>query len=770
MPQAAPAQPQVTDYEPKTTRLSKAAATELLLKAKKAYRLDVEADEHNRLKCIDDLRFLHLPGSQWDQDIKERRGKRPCYEFNKVRITVKRVVNDMRANRPSGKVRGTEDGDKKTADIYEGLIRNIWNVSDGDTAIDHAAEFQVGGGIGAWRVSTEWSDDEAWSQDICIEPIKNPLCLYWDCAAQEPLKRDARHWFLTSMIAKEVYETTYPNKQVVSFEEVVVGDQSEQINDWVQESMVRICEYWYKEPVTKQLALLQDGNTVDLKVTQVDPSMIVKQREVKTSKIMMCIMGGGDAILADPVEWVGDEFPFIVVFGEEIALDGRNHWFGLTRFAKDAQRGYNVSRTNLIESAALTPQAKLWMTPAQVQGLGDVFAEGHEKNYPYYLYNPDPKAPGPPQRMASADIPMSLVTEIQMASEDIKAVTGIFDNSLGKQANEVSGTAIKARQSQGEIATFNYMDNLSKGIRRTWEILVNIIPKVYDTPRSIRILGKDGADSYEQINATGPDGKVENDLARGKYDVTITTGPAFSTMRQEAAETYGQLMQASPEVMSVAADLVFKAMDLPYSEEIAERLKVMLPPPIQQMLQQGKQVDPEVAQQMAQVNQAMQQVQQHGQLVQQAADEAKKEQQDARQAKTDAQAASAQIKIQQAQLDAQSQVAIANLKVQEANLATDVANFKALVAQTQAAMGDTEDAAVVKADREFLSNQITASLTDIQENTTKFKEDALKMISDFHAKAQPPKLKQMVSKRVNGELIHTPVYDDGTGSPAANAG
>src|SRR5687767_5903531 len=95
----------------------------LLERVREHYKLAVEADRENREASMQDLKFLNVPGSQWDTNQKKSRGKRPCYEFNKLRVAVKRVINEIRANRPQGKVRAVEDGDKDTADTMEGLIR-----------------------------------------------------------------------------------------------------------------------------------------------------------------------------------------------------------------------------------------------------------------------------------------------------------------------------------------------------------------------------------------------------------------------------------------------------------------------------------------------------------------------------------------------------------------------------------------------------------------------------------------------------------------------
>jgi hypothetical protein len=694
----------------KQTRAEKQADKDLLVRIRKRYKTMSDADRDNRLKAMEDLRFLHEPGAQWDAQVKQERGvDRPMYEFNKLRITVKRIVNDMRANRPQGKVRAVEDGDKPTANVLEGLIRNLWNVSDGDTVIDHAAEYQVGGGMGAWRITTEYSDDEVFDQKICIKPISNPFCLYADNAAKDSLKRDAMDWMLTEKISKGSFEARWPNAEPVSFDDVDFDDEE----DWEDDQTVRICEYWWKEPYVKTLQLLDNGATVEggSEDAQSAASMglkVVKERQVKCHKIMMCIAGGGDKLLEKPTEWAGREFPFVLIYGESVVLEGKTSWFGLTRFGKDAQRSYNYSRTNAIESVALAPQAKWWATAVQADGLTEQWAEAHKKNLPAMLYNADPLAPGPPQRMGSADVPVALIQEMQHASEDIKAVTGIYDASLGAQGNETSGKAINARQRQGEIATFNYMDNMAKGIRRTWEILIDLVPRIIDTERAVRILGHDGAEDYVKVNAIDPQtGNTVNDLSAGKYDVTVTVGPSFATLRQEAAEAYGEIAARDPNAMLAAGDLIFKAMDLPYSEQIAERYRAMLPPPIQQMLSKDKQLPPEVQAALNQVQQTQQQVQQHGQLVQAAEVQLKELQAAAQSDKAGAQLAAANLKTQEAHLKSLQkdlEMAQRQLDNERALLAKETENA---ILKIQLAHEKAENSLASQAHQQDLQNQAT---------------------------------------------------------------
>jgi hypothetical protein len=715
----------------------------LLTTARDRFKKCVESDQENRRKAVEDLKFLHVPGEQWDPALKTERGIRPCYEFNKLRVTIKRIVNDIRANRPVGKVRAVEDGDKDTADTIEGLCRNIWTVSDADCAIDTAAEYSVGGGMGAWRVVTKYSTDDAWDQDIIIEPIRNPLTLWADPAAKDPMKRDASFWFLESRMSKEGYEAKYGKKDAVEWEASEFDDEVE----WQDDDSVRVCEYWYRKPVTKLLALLPDGKTVEAE--QVPPGVVpMRTRQVQTHQICMAIIAG-DKVLEGPTDWAGSQFPFVVVYGEHLVVDGKVQWFGLTRFAKDAQRAYNFSRTLAIETVAKAPLDTDWATVTQAQGLTDQWARAHKELLPFRLYNPDPMSPGPPLRSPGAQVPVGLVNEMQWSSEDIKATTGIFDNSLGRQANENSGVAIRARQAQAEIATFNYSDNIARGVRRTYEILVDLIPKVYDTERSIRVLGADGAEKYARVNSVDPQtGQAMNDLSRGKYDVAITIGPNMGTQRQEAAEVYMGLMQGNPGLFPIVGDLVVKTFDYPYSDEMAERLRLMAPPQIQQFLAQkeqtGKAMDPQAMAAIAQAEQMMQLVQQQSELVQQAAAEAEG-------MKSEAQQEVQKIATAAAKLEADFQKKMAALVAKEAQLTLSEAQFTAQQAQA----GTDEEGKKVEGERETLSSQLDSAIkelnADMQKQTAEFMTQVAQVLAQIQASTESkPKGRKVKMRKVNG--------------------
>lgn len=721
------------------------------------YRIAVDADRENRAAFSADMKFANVPGEQWFADDKKNRKKRLTLQFNRTRVTVKSVINQMRANPGAIKIRGNEDGDKDTADVLEGLIRNILNTSNWDSIRDNAAEYQVCGGYAAWRIMTDYADDSAFDQDIKIEGLRNPLCLYCDPSAYDQTGADAGWWVYTDKLSKAAFKTRYPKAEPVNFDGIEFDDNEE----WTDEETVRIAEHWWKKPVTKNLYLLSDGKTIDdseLKDAKSAGLSIVKTRAIQCHEIWSAIYSG-DAELTAPTKWAGKYFPWIRIYGEFLVIDGRVYWFGLTRHMKDPQRAHNHALTAATEVVMTAPvnQNQVWATPKQAEGLTGHWASAVDENLPYQLFNPDPANPGPPQRIPPAAVPVAQMQFSQIMGEEMKADSGMYDASLGAQGNETSGKAITARTEQGQIATFNYRSNMGNGERRMGQILVDLIPKIYDTARSMRILGADDSEKYVKINQPDEQGNVVNDLSRGKYDVVVTIGPSFATKRMEAAETFVGMSQSDPTLMPLAGDLVYKALDVPYADEIAERKRMALPPEIQQQLNKDKPLPPEVQQAMAQIQQKGQEVQQQGMLVQQAAQEAQTEKAGAEKAKSDVQVAQSNLKVQAAEL-----------KAQEAELRAHYAELQAkLVAESQAIDKGKVDSEGAEQAATFAVEQIQQAALAIQQQADEFMTRAAQVVAAMTQTplvVEPSGNKVVRVKRVNGELVGTVTEANGEGT------
>jgi hypothetical protein len=561
----------MAEYEP-TDHL------EILKRADEA----AQADWQNRIDALDDLRFYANEGGtgQWDPEVlRERREQgRPIVTIPLMGQFVRQVTNDARHNRPAIKVRPVDDeADPETAEVLEGIVRHIEDLSEAASkayipGINNAAIC----GIGHWRVNAKFRDDESWNQELYIEGIPSALAVIWDPGAKDPTRMDADYCFVMEDMTKEAYEAKYPDAAVADFAVSNTGFQ------WRSDNMVRVAEYWCKEPYERILAKTEDGQVLD--ITKVPKEAIKflpphKTKKVKSHKIVQYVVSGTE-ILEGPNEWKGKYLPIIPIIGEETYVGENRIRSGLVRAAKDPARLYNIWRSNQMEIIGLQPKAPFVGTFKQIEKYRALWNQANRRNLPYLPYDADPQAPGPPKREQPPVASSAMAEEIAIASGELRATTGIYDSGLGQHTSEaVSGKAIGKLQQQSDMATLHFGDNLQLSIRHTGRILVDLIPYYWDTEQTVRLLNEDGTDQFEKINSYimtqgGPE--PVHDLSIGTYDVTVTTGPSYATRRMEAADSIMQFIQTVPDSAAFVMDILAKNMDWPGAEEIAKRFRLEL--------------------------------------------------------------------------------------------------------------------------------------------------------------------------------------------------
>lgn len=614
---------------------------DILADAKEAFEAASDAEAENRVAALDDIRFAWLD-EQWPAQVRRDRelDGRPCLTINKLKVTLKQVLNDARQNKPAIQCHPVDSrGDPETADIFNGLIRNIEQSSDADTAYDTALEFAVTGGFGYFRINTRYATDDTFDQDLVIERIANPFSVYGD---PNSICSDSSDWntaFIVDSMPKPQFERRYRGADAVDWS---LSGYSQLGSPWRDGDNVMVAEHWTREQSTRKIVLLSqhdfdptsnpelavniiglmaDGPVIGLDVYKANKalfdaagmSVIGKPRDVASHKVTQRILTGAEVL--DTVEWAGVYIPIVPVYGEDVFVDGHRHLRGLVRSAKDPQRRYNYWVTQSTELVALAPKAP-WIGPkGAFDSDAQKWASANTENHQFIEYD----GGIPPQRQPFAGQPVGAMQEALNASDDIKATTGIFSAALGQTSNETSGRAILARQREGDVSTFNYIDNLSRSIRHAGRILIDMIPKVYSAPRVVRVLGQDGTAETVQVNqkftaqAKQPGGQMAEiekiyDLGAGKYDLTVTAGPSFTTQREEAASQMIELIRAYPPAAPIIGDLLAKNLDWPGADEIAKRLKAMLPP----QLQDDAGPNPEVEQAKALVAQLQEVIQKGG--------------------------------------------------------------------------------------------------------------------------------------------------------------
>lgn len=595
-----------------------------------------EAD--NRKDWSDDIDFA-LNENQWPERIRKERELegRPVLTISKLAAMGRQVVNDARQNKPGIVVHPADsEADPETAEVFNGLIKNIEVSSNAEVAYDTALEHAVFGGFGYFRVNTAYASDDTFDQDIVIERIANPLSVYGDCYSTAADSSDWNTCFVVETLTKKAFEKTYKGAEPVNWKE----DWRNVSPPWLDDDYVQVAEYWTREEAMRNIVLLSDQSVMDAReyAEQRDLFMalgkeVVGERAVKSHKVVQRVLSGVEEL--SKVEWAGRYIPIIPVYGSEVNFKGKRSFRSLIRGSKDGQRMFNYWRTTSTELVALAPKAPFIGRKGAFETDAQKWATANTQSHAFLEYD----GPEPPQRQPFAGVPAGAMQEALNAADDIKATMGIYDASIGARSNETSGKAIIARQMEGDVATFHFIDNLSRAIRHCGRILIDLIPSVYSVPRMVRVLGPENEPHMVPVNqpfreqagpggmtqriplgqqpqqgqgvaeqggngeGEGPNEELEDivkvyDLSVGKYDCIVKAGPSFNTRREQTVQMLTELIRAFPNAAPVLADIMAKNLDMPEADEIKDRLEALLPPQIKQgsvpaeavqQLQQGAQ-------------------------------------------------------------------------------------------------------------------------------------------------------------------------------------
>jgi hypothetical protein len=598
---------------------------ELVKTALARYEAGYNRDRDNILEAYEDLKFLAAIGDdQWDaKTAQERRADgRPVLTINRLPTFHAQVTNDIRMGKPSIVVVPVDDkADPKTAEIRAGMIRYIENRSDAKAAYAAGCDSQVAAGIGHWKIVREYAGATTFNQELRIMPVEDGIGVIWDPDSVLPTREDAGWCFEPVDMSLDAFKAKFPDATAEGFSslpyKVPVG--------WFSDEHVRVARYWAKKPMKRTLALLPGGSVEDLTnpIGTESPEEFAARVEAITAEVEAAQAAGHKscriekrdsfrvcsylmtcAEVLEETEWPGLYIPVVPVLGKEIKFGRRVVRYGLVRHARDPQRLYNYMRSAQAEATALQPKAPWLATPKNVLGFEAMWQTANAKSHPVLLYTPDPaNGNAAPQRVAPPMASSAWAQEVVQAAEELKAVTGLYDASLGARSNEISGRAILARERQGDTGTFNYPDSFALAVAHTGRILNDLIPHIYDSERTVRIVGEDGRMETMAINQPPlSDGIAPlppspefhpHDMTVGSYDIVMKAGPGYSTRREEAREMMQAFIQAVPNAAPLVLDLFAGMQDWPMAEKIKERLETMLPPGLQARARQERGEPPE---------------------------------------------------------------------------------------------------------------------------------------------------------------------------------
>lgn len=514
-----------------------------------------------REKCIEATRFARVPGGQWEgataagTKLDDQFEKYPKFEINKVATELNRIIAEYRNNRITVKFRpGDKEASEELANKLNGLFRADYEETDGGEACDNAFDDAATGGFGCFRLTSmlvNEYDPMDERQRIAIEPIYDPSRSVWfDPDAKKYDKSDAMWAFCMYSLSPEKYEAEYGKTPPSSLD---VTTMTSWEYDWFEPEVVYIAKYYevrkesvdvisYRQPLTGEIATYDSDQIEDIQ----DELAIagfeeVARRSVKRRRVYVSVVDGQN-FLEKPRRIPGEHIPLIPVYGKRWFIDDIERVEGHIAKAMDPQRLYNLQVSMLADTAAQDPGQIPIVGMEQIRGL-EKHWEARNKKRPAFLPLREMKDKAgniiagatPAGYTQPAVMNQALAALLQQTSADIQEVTG-GSQAMQQMPSNVAQETVNNLMNRSDMASFIYLDNMAKSLKRAGEVWLSMAREVYGSDREVRVVNEDGTDDIALMNAQVVDRQTGtvvalNDLSTGRYDVTVDVGPSYTARR-----------------------------------------------------------------------------------------------------------------------------------------------------------------------------------------------------------------------------------------------
>ena len=542
-----------------------------------------DADSDNRDRGREAHLFIDKRDGQWEPYWWNASAGRPRYTFDMTGPVVDAIAGELeQADFDIKVLPAGGEASKDDAKLFDGLIRNIENISNAVDIYNMAARNMITAGIDGWQVKQKYVDDDCFDQDLVIEPIANFIDSVWFGPFKKPDASDAPWVIVLEALETNEYHERFPEGSGSS-----VGDGRLASAYYNKEDQVVIGNIYYIEQEQRELLLMSSGRVFEAEeVEDVLDEMaaqgeVVKDRRKRPKNIVKSRLFDGDDWLNDEQTTVFSHIPVIPTFSNFKVFENKILYRGAVEKLLDPQRVFNYSKSREIEEGALAPRAKYWATQKQIAGYEDTIASLNTNSDPVQLFNPDPELPGAPQQNGGAQINPGLVNISADMRTIVQQTAGLFAASMGDNPGLQSGVAIKRLQDKGDTGTIKYFKAQERAISRTARILLDAIPDVYSSERQVRLLREDGSSDIKAINQPVYDQDTgalvtANDVSKGKYDVVCSAGPSFQSRQQETVEAITEIAAVDPTAIEMGSDILFNSLPTPGMDLLAERKRRQL--------------------------------------------------------------------------------------------------------------------------------------------------------------------------------------------------
>lgn len=526
---------------------------------------DWMASDEARTEATNDLYFSRV--SQWDDWLSDYTTLQYRGQFDVVRPVVRKLVAEMRRNPIDVLFRPKDGADPNSADVLMGMYRTDMRHNTAKISVNIAVREQIEAGVGAWRLITEYEDQDPTSNNQVIRRVPiHEACTHvvWDSNSKQMDKSDAMHCTVINAMSRDGWKA-FAEKNGFD-EDEIPSFQNPDMNwlfPWLTSDVVYVGEYYeveekketvfiYQDPLTGEPVSYFQRDIKDVIDELADKGMVkVAEKKVKRRRVYKSIITC-TTILKDREPIAGEHIPIVPVFGEWSFAGDKEVYEGVVRLTKDGQRLRNMIMSFNADIVARTPKKKPIFWPEQIEGYEYMY--GGNDDYPYYLLNRTDENNGdlpvqPISYMENPEVPQANAYMLEAATNSVSQVA-----TMGVDAEAANGQVafdtVNQLNMRADLETYVFQDNLATAMRRDGEIYQSMVNDIYDVPRQVMMTLEDGTEKQVQLLTQAVDYRTGtvvtlNDI-RGRYECYTDTGPSFQSMKEQNRAEIQELLAKVP--------------------------------------------------------------------------------------------------------------------------------------------------------------------------------------------------------------------------------
>lgn len=522
--------------------------------------------EDNRKRFADFMRFVFKDSlSQSDKDVLNITGK-PTIQFNILEPYISRLLGEFAKQEPNLEVHSANSEiDPMTIEVVEGILRSILFEAKNDQIEYSTYRESLGGGYSVLQVWTEYEHEKSFAQRIRLGKVFDPTLTGFDPLAREPHKQDGKYCFELYPMSIEDFQARYPDEDIsdLTFTRNIEGFNWSYQNN--KQKVVLVCRYHQRRKKRYRIIYLTNGDTVTEDEYNLllstwnsieQPPQEVRRRWTE-KEVIERYEFIEDRILEKettqlpslPLLFVDGNSVYVKQYGtnctQQVTRPYAYHAMGAQQLKNFAGQCMGNELENMMQNKYIVDKDSIpedaiedWTTP---QKAATLIWQSRDK---------DGEQLPAPIAVNRTQIPNIIGETFMGAERTVQNILGSYDAQLGINENQLSGVAIVEGATQNNAVAMPYIVNYMSALNAAAQMIVEMIPLYYNTPRTLSFIDREGQHQYLKVNQMLPNGTPMPGVPQLIYpqttlNVNVTAGYNFEVQKQRALKTIISLMQAS---------------------------------------------------------------------------------------------------------------------------------------------------------------------------------------------------------------------------------